>query len=783
MKEHQNSEIALAEEDEISKQFSADISSESTSADATETDEEHIFNTDFPISDSEQAPENDLPRTTESLAARLNIPEFNTEAMQNAIPTEGVSFTDIDAEDTDEALEETPVDAPEDLPPLQLKHSGNIFRRLHKKHTEENERRSSETELIRKKSNLTEDDVALALELGYEDELGRLVGYEGLKKLKQEHRDLYHRPSSRHYRTAFGYIGKETINDQTSSGIISRYLHDQKRLILRTVLTTIAAFLLLFLDYPELWGGIVDPFIAEVPLLFPILSLIILIAVSALSFRQINAGLRSFFMASPTPYSVPATTLLMVILYDVVTLFLQEEVLRVNMLTCALLIVLALCDVHRLIGEIRAFSILTLPGEKTVLEPVSPRKKTLRRDGKIVKVINDDSDVAFYRVQQARQITGFFRRFNTTESAHLPFQLMIGINVAFAVIIAFIAAVIQPSLSYALSTFITVIFVSAPTTAMFSFFYPLQRANKILSDHKCVLVGNEAVTELSESKTLIFDDVDLYSAERRAEIIVKDGDDLHRDLKLAGTLLRTLGGTLDCLSKTVGVSGEDPGVAFLQFADNGVEALIDGTQHVILGDAEYLKKHNVRIPKESADQTLRRTKDVAVLHFAVDGIVKFTYEIEYVMKLTFEAVIKDLARIDTSVAIQSYDPAINDAFLLSSLDGKQIHVRAIKPGRYEGNALLDEADSGAVSLGNPSNIVYPLCAAKTVKRAKKFGMRLQFLVSAIGILTAGFFALSPAINILTPLSVTLYHGAFILITWLFVHKIINRRTIIIRRYL
>ena len=39
-------------------------------------------------------------------------------------------------------------------------------------------------ESILKKNGLSKDDVAMMFELGYESELGRVVGYDNLKKLK-----------------------------------------------------------------------------------------------------------------------------------------------------------------------------------------------------------------------------------------------------------------------------------------------------------------------------------------------------------------------------------------------------------------------------------------------------------------------------------------------------------------------------------------------------------------------------------------------------------------------
>ncbi|MBE6589693.1 MAG: hypothetical protein E7643_05885 [Ruminococcaceae bacterium] len=739
----------------------------------------------------EIAPVNDVRSSADNEPISGDKPETDSEAPQplprfpdwnRPAPLTEEELYEEPEEITKDTEEEIPLDSPPDTPDAESTPPRNIFHRLRRKKEQETEQRVGEIEWIRKKSGFSKEDIALIFELGYEDELARIVGYENLKKLKQDHKKHYGQPGYKHYRTAFGYSGQEEINEETLPIIIAKYLHDRKFLILRTVLTAIAAFVLLFFDYPALLGDAAGPIAKELPLLFPILSLVILLGVASLSYRQLNAGLRSFLKATPTPYSVPATTLLVVLLYDLGTLFLWGQVLHVNMLTCSLLLVLALCDVLRLVQEMRALHILGTNEEKTVLEPAHPRKKKLRRGNKMIKIINDDEGKSFYRIQRAEEITGFFRRFNTTQTAHLPFQYLICLSIGFSIIVAFIGAVNTPSLTYAFSSFVTALFISAPATAMFSFFYPLYRANKVLAGCKCVLLGNESVNEYATQKTIIFDDTDLYSAEKRAEVTVEDSDTLRADMKLAGALFRSLGGTLEGLGKTVGVVGEDPSISFERISDRGVEALADRRVRIVAGSADYLKKAGIRVPREDPDRVLRRTPNTGVIYIAIDGVLKFTYEIEYTEKLSFLALAKDLSTIDTSVAIESYDPSLNERFMQTSRPSERTPIRVIKPGRYEGDSLLKECDTGAVAVGDKHCIVYPLHAAHCVRECKRFGMHLQWFSFALGIILSAIFALFPEINILTPLSVTLYHGAFIGLSWLATHLSINRQTLRISHF-
>lgn len=726
--------------------------------------------------DAELAREEALRKSAVIEQETPRFPSWKHENTLKAIPIE-----------SDETLEgdsfaEIPIDAPPDLIDNDPAKKTNIFYRLKQKKEAEEEKRLGEVEWIRKKHGLSDEDIILIFELGYDDELGRIVGYEDLKKLKTDYQNRYCQPGYKHYRTAFGYSGSETADTQTLTSVLAKYLHDRTTLIFRTVLTAITALLLLFLDYPSLSGNTLITLTQSYPLLIPLLSLCLLLAVSALSYKQLNAGLRSFLKATPTPYSVPAITLLLVILYDLSTLFLWGKVLHVNMLTASLLVVLALCDVLRIRQEMRAIQLLATDEEKTVLEPAMPRRKKLKRENKTIKILNDDDEKSFYRIRRATHVTGFFRRFNTTETAHLPFQFLICLCAGFSFVVGFIGAVAYPSLSYGFSCFVTTLFISAPSTAMFSFFYPLYRANKILSARNCVLLGNESVNEFAAPKTLIFDDTDLYNAEKRAELFVEDSDDLRSDMKLAGALFRSLGGTLNGLGKTIGVVGEDPEIVFVRISDKGVEALADNETRMIAGSADYLKKAGIRVPHDDTERALRRTKGTATVYIAINGVLKFTYEIEYTQKLSFLSLCEDLATINTTVAIESYDPSLNDGFIQISNPTAKTKIRVIKPGRYEKDTLLETCDSGAVAVGDKYAIVYPLHAAYCVRESKRFGMRLQWFSLGLGILLSAIFALFPEINILTPLSVAVYHGAFLLFFYLVTHLSINRHTLRISRF-
>ena len=673
----------------------------------------------------------------------------------------------LNDDDTEEVLEETvieeiPFDAPDEKATTRSNRSISERKLTEKRKREEDA--LSPMELVCKRSGLTEDDIIMMLELGYENELGRLVGFEVLKRIKSDRMKTVNKHESKQYRTAFGYRGEEFADLTQRDTIRAAYVRDRKKLILRTVLTALATLLLLFLATPELLGAQAIALNNRFPFLFPLLSLALLIGAAALSYKQINAGLRSLLHFSPTPYTVAAVLLPIAVIYDLAALFAKSDMFGVDLPIAAILLLTAICDVLRLSNEMRTFRIVSAEGEKNVLDAATPRKKKLRRGNKIVKIINDDLGENLYRVRKAEQCVGFFRRFNAMQSAVLPFTLFLATSFSLSVISAFITAVVTDSLSITLSAFMVVLLTSAPISALFAYFFPLCRANRLLYKHNCALVGEESVTEYDQNKTLIFDDSDLYSAKTQAEVSVEDGDILRHDLRLAGILFRKLGGALESVGVKLSGGQADPPVSILRIRENGVEAMVDNSRHMLIGSAEFMQRGGIRVPKESTDRILRRTANVSLMYVAVDGVLKLGYEIEYQTEKSFEDLISELADANTSVAIRSYDPNLNDTFLHKSRPDGIAPVQVIRPGRFEEDKPVEISDTGAVALGNKKDLAAVLHASAGIGRLHRFFWRMQLIATVLSAVSVTALTVMGHLSAITFSAIAAYHAFWVLVS-------------------
>lgn len=621
---------------------------------------------------------------------------------------------------------------------------------------------------VERKTGMTADDISMIFELGYEHELGRLIGNEALKKLKAEHIRSARSDDRHRFRTALGYRNREYTGEQSRDVILANYVHDKKTLIVRLALTALLALILLPIELSVLFGGAFAHYRETLPFLFPLLGLICVTVAGIFSYKQLAAGLKSFLHFSPTPYSVAALLFPIALLVGCFNLFLtgnSKDLISVNLPTVGALLLTAICDGARLSSEMRVFRILAADEDKTVIEPAEPYKQKLRHGDKIVKIINDDVDQNLYRLRKTARISGFFRRCNDMNSAMRPFGYLLLTVFCLTFLSGFLCAVLGKDFSTVASAALLTFFFSLPLPAVLIFFYPLCRANRQLTHRNCALVGEESVLEYSEPKTVIFHDGDMYAAKKCTQTTVREGEDFRRDMRLAGILFRNMNGAL---RSTVNETVSDPPVTFVRLGENGTEAVVDNHYHLLAGSAEFLTKSGVRIPKESTDRACMRDQNVSLMYVAIDGFLKLTYEIEYEISQEFERMVSMLADHNTYTAIRTYDPNLNDAFLQAGRPESSDYVRVIKPVKYEPDEVSAVSDCGVVALGKRFNATRPLIAASLIQKLRFYAYRVQFLLSVASIIPAVLLALrhSELLAGVPVLIALLFQGASIAAAWL-----------------
>jgi hypothetical protein len=433
-----------------------------------------------------------------------------------------------------------------------------------------------------------------------------------------------------------------------------------------------------------------------------------------------------------------------------------------------MLLLTAVCDALRLSSEMRVFRILSANDGKTVLEPAETHKQKLRHGDKIVKIINDDVDQNLYRPRKSALVSGFFRRCSETSSAARPFGFLLLATFTLCFVTGFVATVMGNAFQTVASAVLLTFCFALPVPSVLLFFYPLAHANRHLTHRNCALVGEESVMEYGQTKTVIFRDRDMFTLKKYTQTMVREGEDFRRDIRLAGILFRKMKGALDALDPHSPSTANDPPVTFVRLGESGTEAIVDNHYHLLAGNAQFLTRSGVRVPKESTDRHGERKENTRLMYVAIDGVLKLTYEIEYEVSPSFEAMISLLSEHGTYSAIRTYDPNLNDDFLQSGRAEGAEYVRVIKPVKYESEDPVEVSDSGAVALGDQFDVTRPLIAASLIQKLRRVGYRIQLAGSAAGAALALTLALrqSELVSGVPVLLAMLFQGIFLFAAWI-----------------
>ncbi len=552
---------------------------------------------------------------------------------------------------------------------------------------------------------LTDDDVELLLDLGYDSNLTQKVGSRRVETVRYRRQD--DERARRALRHVYGCSGEEYSAHTQDKQITATYHAHVKGAMLCVVLSACLAVALLISDMFPLLRDQVPETVAAVTVSrgYYLIGLLLLLLSALVVRTQLWRGWTSLIQFTPIPASIPALLFVITALYDVLALFGLTQDVFLNFPTGIALLLLAVSEWMRAQRESMTFEVVSARSRKIVMEPLSPRKKKVVRGGHIVKIVNDEGGRCAWRVRPTDQLAGYFRR-NAEEMPRCrALSVVLAISLTASLLIGVLALIVTGELSAAITAYLLTVQMSLPAAALISYSYPLLHAARILTPVGCAIIGQGAVDEYAGEKTLLFDDTEMFRSKSSTEITIKGSGDTKKYIRYAKRLFATLGGTLRGIS-TSDLTGEtyEERVEILKIYEQGVEARIDGKVMVMAGTSAHMVRHGIRVPGENAELLVRRNVESCILYLAFDGKLRLGYEVDYRISGRFEQMAAELARLGTDVAIETCDPSIHENFLTRSRKVGATPISVVKPVRFErrGDSLL--CDSGVVATRSARDI-------------------------------------------------------------------------------
>ena len=596
--------------------------------------------------------------------------------------------------------------------------------------------------------SLTDDDVELLLELGYESNLSQKVGAQRVELLK--HRRADDEQTRRQLKHVYGCTGEEYTGHAQDDKIKKTYQKHLRAAKARLFGVSLLTILALLSDIFPMLRDSVPSLDVLLPTtgLYGAVGLLLLVLTALICLPHLKRGLGALVQFAPIPASLATVLLVFTLLYGVYGLFMPACPILLNFPTALALLLLCVGERMRVGQQQETFEVISAHSRKIAAENMAPRKKKVVRNGHIVKIINDDADRVLWRIRPTEQVAGYFRRTGERTQRYRPLGYLLAGALIAAVIVATMTLLVLGVFDASVTAFLLTLQLSLPLSALVSYAYPLLSATKQLAQQGCAIVGESAVDEYSGEKTLLFDDTEMFRSKSSTEITIKGGGDTRKYIRYAKRLFYTIGGTLRNVT-TSDLSKEtyEERVEILRVMEEGIEARIDGKVHILAGTSAFMVKNGIRVPGENAELLVRRHVESCILYLAFDGKLRLGYEIDYRISGRFEQAAEQLFREGTAVAIETYDPSIHAEFLSRSREEGRCPIRVVKPVRFEKASESQMIDSGLVATRSARDIARLSVTCDRLARTDRQLCHLHRITLVLGAALSGAAALLGMINV------------------------------------
>ena len=601
-------------------------------------------------------------------------------------------------------------------------------------------------EPTKKATEIHDDDISLLLQLGYKDELNTEVGHERTDSVVHNIKNSY-RPDKN--KIPFGFCGKEFFESSQIDKIKQKYDYDKRNIIIKIALFSCISLVLMLLGIIFKGYSSISSFV-----MFSVMELLIISLGCVVIYKELLAGIRGIFKFSPTIFTMPMISLLVLVAFDIfniaVGIFNPEMISTSSAslfgFTTSIFFIFALvAQLINCVREQKTFKLICASEDLYTAETLISQKKDSHdannlRTHEIRKQVKGNAVC----VKKTKYISEYFKRSSESSYGIGNVILALGVVPLAAMILACIIIATGRSAADVASTIVFAFYMCLSVSFLLIMPVTLFAASQSLAQKKCGIIGTGAISEYAQTNSIIFPDTASFEIGGDIEVIPFGDTDINASVKTASRLFTALGGTLsdaikeNPFNKDKSISPADINIAFIN--DNGVELFMDGETHILFGNQEFISENRKRLNFEACDfipSAVSAGREVVYL--AINGEVSLGYIMSLSVKEGFVDKVKLLAKYNVKTYVSTYEPHIRTA----RYNGSKIGV--YRPYEHEAPHRPKSRYGGIVASGDAKNITYPLIMTseilKSVRKSAKIsllfilaGIVISFVITLVGYL-------------------------------------------------
>ena len=325
----------------------------------------------------------------------------------------------------------------------------------------------------------------------------------------------------------------------------------------------------------------------------------------------------------------------------------------------------------------------------------------------------------------------------------------------------------------ALATLAAATAITAPFTALLISNWPLARLSKVLRRWGAIITGYNVVEELEQVDVVVAEDRDVlpagtvalhgfkpFGGHKPDDLIIYAASIMsYLNNSLSDVFSLVIQGNTKLLMSVESVNASDLG---------GVEAWVGG-RRIHIGSREYMQSHDITVPSKDYENKYLKPGRVA-FYMAVSSETAAMFVISYKPRDEIVRAVKKLAKSGVMLLVKTTDPNVN-SFMLSELfdiSREYVDVLPVMVGQMVDKECrsAESADSGFVHKGSIESLAYGLTSIIKLRWTLLLGAVLQTMGSLLGLGLVAFFTIVSTLAGITPLSMLLYQGMFLVVIML-----------------
>ena len=571
----------------------------------------------------------------------------------------------------------------------------------------------------------------------------------------------------------------ESIEDYTSpedaKSISFELRGDMRELSMRMMITGVCTALLALVNL--IFGG---QFAAggdagQKPVVYVILSVILLGVAVGVCYRTIGNGLKALFAFNANSDSAAAVAAVAVGVQTLLSVFFPRELVDgelhlYGVLLAAILFVNSagkLCMLRRIHSN---FRFVTSREDKYSLRLYDDYNTSL----KMAKDAVAEKPVIAYQCR-----AGFLKRFlelsYTPDPSESASQVLAPMGLIASLVLCIACLLITRSVPTALSAFAAACCACVAVANMAAVNLPISRLCKTARRAGAMVVGYEAVDRLGDVNAVLVDAEELFP---RGTVVLGgiktfgDRAGAEEAIMAASALMRETGGPLSGVFDQVISENEDalPQVEDFTYEDGGgIVGQVDG-KTVYIGSRALLINHHIEVPaREEESQFTAGNK--SVIYIAVGGSIAALLVLTYTADRRRKNELQRLEDSGVSILVRTTDPNVTGA-LVSRLFGIDAASVSVLEGQTAATAqqLLEgtvaRADALAATKGRVESMMSVISACVAQKRTIGLVVAVQNAAVVLGFVLVAFLACFGGMSQLTSLVLFLFQAFWVLVVLL-----------------